>query len=368
MRRSSVLVVLALVFAAGMAWGAGSTDDSTGGAVDVGGPLTPYQPAVDVSVWRIDSPSVEWVDGNTPDDNIWYDYYRKELGINLTNVWTVAATEAEQKISLSIASGDLPDIITANFTQLKQLSDNELLADMRPHYDSLATDLLRGLIEAPSMPPPVDYSNVNKPFDWAQYGWQGAPEALDAVTMNGQLAALPRQAIIDQNWQLWYVRRDWLENVGLPIPETFEELLTVARAFSSEDPDGNGENDTIGLGLEKNFLTSPVFHMLGFSSAFHAHPTIWIEDNAGDLVYGSIQPELKDALSVLRDLYSEGVLDREFPVKDWPKVGEGVAAGKIGLFCASMWNPLNPIQSNVSNDPEADWTSFMVVSADRNPA
>ena len=44
-------------------------------------------------------------DGNTPDDNIWYDFYREELGINLENLWTVAATEADQKISVSIASG-----------------------------------------------------------------------------------------------------------------------------------------------------------------------------------------------------------------------------------------------------------------------
>ena len=43
------------------------------------------------------------------------------------------------------------------------------------------------------------------------------------------------------------IRKDWLANLGLDVPTTPDELLDVARAFTNDDPDGNGENDTWGL-------------------------------------------------------------------------------------------------------------------------
>ena len=57
-------------------------------------------------------------------------------------------------------------------------------------------------------------------------------------------------AIVDQRSEtavlnrMMYIRQDWLDNLGLEIPTTFDELLEVIRAFTEDDPDGNGENDT----------------------------------------------------------------------------------------------------------------------------
>ena len=44
-----------------------------------------------------------------------------------------------------------------------------------------------------------------------------------------------------------FIRKDWLENVGMEMPTTWEDLYNVAHAFTYDDPDGNGVKDTYGL-------------------------------------------------------------------------------------------------------------------------
>ena len=50
-----------------------------------------------------------------------------------------------------------------------------------------------------------------------------------------------------------YVRTDWLENLGLAIPTNWEEFENVVRAFSEDDPDGNGVADTWGWSLKGHY-------------------------------------------------------------------------------------------------------------------
>ncbi len=47
---------------------------------------------------------------------------------------------------------------------------------------------------------------------------------------------------------LMWIRQDWLDKFGLEIPQTMDELLTVIDKFTNEDPDGDGENNTYGIG------------------------------------------------------------------------------------------------------------------------
>ena len=67
--------------------------------------------------------------------------------------------------------------------------------------------------------------------------------------------------------------------------------------------DGNGVDDTYGLGVtgSPNVLTRNYGSLVGFFDAFGAHPTIWVEKD-GELVYGGIQPECKEALVKLQEL------------------------------------------------------------------
>jgi multiple sugar transport system substrate-binding protein len=61
--------------------------------------------------------------------------------------------------------------------------------------------------------------------------------------VDGETYGVPfsRQAFVTM------VRKDWRENVGLPVPETWEDLAALADAFATQDPDGNGQDDTFGM-------------------------------------------------------------------------------------------------------------------------
>ncbi|MEV0223345.1 sugar ABC transporter substrate-binding protein [Streptomyces sp. NPDC050704] len=44
-----------------------------------------------------------------------------------------------------------------------------------------------------------------------------------------------------------FVRKDWREKVGLPQPKTWQDMLTLAKAFATRDPDGDGKKNTYGM-------------------------------------------------------------------------------------------------------------------------
>ncbi|MGV7801932.1 hypothetical protein PJN14_30615, partial [Mycobacterium kansasii] len=69
---------------------------------------------------------------------------------------------------------------------------------------------------------------------------------------------------------------------------------------------------------------------VGFFNGFGGFPQIWIEDAEGQLQFGSIQPEMKEALAKLQDMFKNKLIDPEFGVKDTVKVFETVTTHKIG--------------------------------------
>ncbi len=59
--------------------------------------------------------------------------------------------------------------------------------------------------------------------------------------------AIPAPAITQVEINEMWIRQDWLDKLGLEAPRTWDELVQVAEAFVTQDPDGNGEDDTIGI-------------------------------------------------------------------------------------------------------------------------
>ena len=69
------------------------------------------------------------------------------------------------------------------------------------------------------------------------------PQAWDQATMtDGSVIGVPINA---QSFAL-FIRSDWRENLGLDIPQSWDDLDEMAHAFTYDDPDGNGKDDTYG--------------------------------------------------------------------------------------------------------------------------
>lgn len=279
--------------------------------------------------------------GETIEDNRWIQAYKEKLGIDVSYDWIVKGNENSdafvQKLNVTLASGELPDVILVNPSQLQQLADSDMILDMTPYYEQYGSDLLKKV-----------------------YTQEGTG-LLDSATFNGKLMAMPDMVSMVETAQYLWIRKDWLDNLGYDVPETMEGLLDVIEAFVTKDPDGNGVDDTLGLPITKD-LYGGAMGLEGFFAGYGAYPNMWVEDENGQLVYGSILPEVKETLKVLADMYQKGYIDPEFGIKDGGKVSETVVAGKFGVDYGQQWNPMWPLISNYNNDPSADWTGYSIVA------
>jgi putative aldouronate transport system substrate-binding protein len=294
-------------------------------------PFSPYEEQVTFTLGRQGVAGNNLPEGDTLEDNDYLSYVEKKLNIKIDYEFSVEDAEGyKQKVNLAIASDQIPDVMIVNESQFKQLAESDMLADLTEAYEKSASPLIKDYYES---------------FDG---------RVLERTTIDGKLMALPDTVIAGTHQLLW-VRKDWLEKLGLDTPSTIEELKEVTKAFVEEDPDGNGKDDTVGLlgdptvTLDGGFFTfDPVF------AAYHSFPKYWIKDQSGEVTYGSITPETKDALAELREMYANGIIDKEFVTRKWNDNAALVASGKAGITFAP-WYAGWMLSDSVKNNPNADW-------------
>lgn len=283
--------------------------------------------------------------GETIEDNFWLDTYEEELGIKVVYDWIVKGDdEFNQKMNVSMAGGTLPDVMVVNATQMMQLIDAGLVQEMGDVYDAYAADFTKEVMDQEGESPFLAGQK-----DGVQYGIPVTNGSVDSV-------------------DLMWIRKDWLDQLGMEAPETMDEFMNMVDAFVKADFDGNGKQDTVGMGISGTSLWGGGYGDLkGFFNAYGAYPTIWVEKN-GKLEYGGIQGECRDALKALHEMYEKGYLDVEFGVKDSTKAGELAAAGMCGVTFGQQWLALTPFQSTKDNDAESDWTAYTLPTAGEEKA
>lgn len=125
-------------------------------------------------------------------------------------------------------------------------------------------------------------------------------------------------------------------------PETVEEALEIVRAFVEQDAAGDGQ--TIGLACSTDVIAG-ADQTYGVDSAFihaGAMPCHWILDESGDVVYGSVTQETKEALSKLRNLYEDGILDQRFLLRKTENIDNLLKTGHCGATYGRWWAPIIP--------------------------
>lgn len=281
--------------------------------------------------------------GDTPENNQYTRYLKTTLNIDTQYLWTAASADYEGKVDLAISSNDLPDAMQVNLRQLTQLVNNDQIADLTDTYNNYASPSVKRMMDS------------------------SKGIALKAVTFNGKIMAIPALTVPDDGYQLMWIRKDWLDKVGLPIPKTVDDIEKTAQAFITQDPGGNGAGKTIGIvgpqnggALNADFL-NPTNGNFGFDPIFfsyHAYPGFWIKGADGKAAYGSIQPETKTALARLADLYKKGLIDPEMGTRK--DSSAPIAAGTAGIYFGEWWNGYWPLPDAVKNNPKANWQAYAV--------
>lgn len=146
-----------------------------------------------------------------------------------------------------------------------------------------------------------------------------SPAALSNYMIDGRLYGLPLERGISRDSVTY--RYDWLQNLGLEDPETVEDLVNMLIAFTTDDPDGNGENDTYGT------VTNP----LGRLAVMMGAPNNWRYEN-GEMVKAQLTDEYKAALDICRELYSIGAIHPEFAIRERADYEGDFTQGKGGCY------------------------------------
>jgi putative aldouronate transport system substrate-binding protein len=306
-------------------------------------PYGKYPQLVVMKTVRSYDTSEKLPDGDTPENNQYTRFVKDTLGIDTQYLWTAASTDYDQKVNLAIASNDLPDAMVVNLAQFTEMVKAGQLADLTDTYNRFVSPKVKQMMDS------------------------SKGVALKAVTVEGKIMAIPSLTVPDDGYQLMWIRKDWLDQLGLQVPKTMDEIEKVAQAFVEKDPGGLGAGNTIGIlgpqngGVMYGTFLAPTNVNFGFDPVFFsysAYPGFWLKGADGKAVYGSIQPETKTALARLADLYKKGLIDKEMGVRK--DSSEPVTAGKVGIYFGEWWNGYWPLPDAIKNNPKANWQAYAV--------
>lgn len=303
--------------------------------------LQKYEKVINVSLVRETTPSLRELESqftnDTLMDNRWTELLEEALGIRVEYKWVEEDVVYHKKLANSLMSGDLADITRVNRQQLRDLERANLIQDLTEVYDLYATELTKQVME----------QEIEDPFKLS--------------TIDGSIMGIPILGSAVDTAQYIWIRTDWLELLQLDPPQTMEDVLGISEAFTLSDEIENLHSDRrFGLAISK-YLWDPVMSLTGFMAGYQAYPTIWIEDETGLLTYGGIQPEVKDALLVLQEMYMNGQIDEEFFLKDGGKIKEQIINGEVGMLFGEQWTPFL-VQESRKIDTKANWKAFPLVS------
>ena len=302
--------------------------------------LTPYDEPVTVRIGQTVDPSASLPEGQTVEDNYFTRLIKEYLNIDISMLWVVAEADRDQKINMTIASNDLPDAMVVNAAQFMAMCKADQLEDLTGVFDEYISERARGLYE------------------------KNDGAALKAATYNGKLLAIPSVTTSGDGYHTMWIRKDWLDQLGLPVPKTVDEVEATAKAFVDAKLGGEG---TIGLigpasggNLYATFLnsTNNIYGLDPLFSAMNAFPGYWIKDETGHAVYGSITKETRDALERIAAMYKSGAIDPELGVRK--ESAEAVISGKAGIFFGTWWMSWSPLMDAIRMDPKANWQCYAV--------
>ncbi len=108
----------------------------------------------------------------------------------------------------------------------------------------------------------------------------------------------------------WFIRQDWLDNLGLEQPNNIEELEQVLIAFRDNDPNGNGVKDEIPyFNRTKEEALRPINFWDGRTSGSDTYHDFMVVD--GQIAHPYATENYREGVKNLARWYAEGLVDPE---------------------------------------------------------
>lgn len=222
--------------------------------------------------------------GNAYEENQVKQMIEEKFNVKIN--WEVLPSEGYvDACSVILASGDYPDMMEVQFasstvaaTEIPLMAEDGILAPLNELLTAYAP-------------------NVLAEREDSKWLW-----------IDGDRYAIPCRPS-DVTEKFITIRQDWLDNLGLEMPDSIEEFTEVCRAFTEDDPDGDGVKDTYALGAA---LSSSYQQTLQVVMSFFGAYDDWMQQADGTWMPWRLSENTFAAMKYLRELYLAGYVDPEF--------------------------------------------------------
>lgn len=238
----------------------------------------------------------------------------------------------EERLNTALASNNLADIVTLtilNNSSVRNALKAGAFWDVEPYLD--------------------EFDNLGEITE----------EMRRSASIEGVLYGIPFQKPLARNGII--IRKDWLDNLGLEIPSSLDELYEVARAFTEDDPDGDGENNTVGF-VDRADLKYGAFKTI---ATYHGAPNEWKEDDGSFIPQFDTQ-EYVDGMDFMREIYENGYINQDFAVTAKNDQQEAFAQGRAGIYVGGLMDARNLYTMSEGLEDDMDLVQVNKMSVDGN--
>lgn len=265
-----------------------------------------------------------------PNEKLILKRLEKETGVHID--WTNYQSDFAEKRNLDISSGDLPDAIhndNASDVDLMNWAKKGVIVPVEDLIDKYMPNLKKVLDEKPeykammTAPDGHIYS-----FPWIEELGQG------------------KESIHSVNDMAW-INKEWLDKLGLKMPQTTDELVDVLEAFKTKDPNGNGKADEIPISFV-NGAGNEDFKLLFGAFGAGDNDDHLVVGNDGKVDFTADNDDYKEAIKFMRKLQEKGLIDKEAFEQDWNTYLAKGSENKYGVYFT--WDKANVTGANDKYD------------------
>ncbi|TXK83811.1 ABC transporter substrate-binding protein [Paenibacillus sp. N3.4] len=258
---------------------------------------------------------------------------------NIHIEWDIA-NDPKQKLNISLASGDYPDVylgFNIDQVQLALYGKDGVFIPLNKLIDKYGTETKKMFAALPYT------KELSASTDGNIYGLPAVNECFHCMHSN----------------KMW-INKKWLEAVGMQMPTTTDEFYQVLKAFKEKDPNGNKKADELPL-VGANIANSYIDTFLLQAFIDSDRNMQFLKD--GKINVAFTQPEYKEGLKYINKLYKEGLIDPQSFTQDRNqirKLGENPDAVLLGAVAAQ-----NPTVFNLLEGTR--WKDYVAVPPLKGP-
>lgn len=275
-------------------------------------------------------------------DTMTFKTLAERLNLKL-NIESVVQSEAKQKFSVIVSTGDYPDVMAGSLPDVNSFGMSGAFIPLNDLIDQYAPNIKKYLVE-------------NK-------------EAMaQSAASDGKIYGIPMLSAV-RTAMGYCIRQDWLEDLNMEAPVTIDDWYNVLKAFKTNDLNGNGAGDVTPLVLDRAWEN----YYMNFADAWGIELSggndYWMIKD-GEVVFAPTLPGTKEYLATMAKWYTEGLIDSEFITREDTN-NFHILNNKAGASC--YWTGYVAAQNVnaevLANDPDTNWQVIQppVLAAGQEP-